>query len=105
MATAARLNRTKLLWVSLLVSSGYGQNRLSVQEAINKALGSNPLIEVAAGRSDQAKGQQTQAGLKPNPRLFLQTEDVRWWGAAPYSYWQSTEEYAYVGQLIETAGK
>jgi cobalt-zinc-cadmium efflux system outer membrane protein len=50
-------------------------------------------------------GQRTQVGLKPNPRLFLQSEDFRAWGTPAIPYWQGTEEYAYLGQIIETAGK
>ena len=78
---------------------------LGLHEAVGQALASNAALAASRGRVEQARGQKKQAGLAPNPRLYLQTEDVRWWGSAPFSYANSTEEYGYVGQVIETAGK
>lgn len=81
------------------------QTRFTLEDAISQALQNNPQLQAAQSRTDAAKGQQMQAGLKPNPRLFLQTEDVRAWGTPAIPYWQGTEEYAYLGQVVETAGK
>lgn len=99
------VSRRKLLVVLLFTGSCGAQVQLTLQDALKRALDANPLIAAAQGRSDQARGQQTQARLRPNPRLFLQTEDVRWWGTPAAPYWQSTEEYAYLGQVVETGGK
>src|SRR4051794_29518712 len=105
MLMTAFLSRRKLLVVLLFTGSCGAQVQLSLQEALKKALHTNPLIAAAQGRSEQARGQQTQARLRPNPRLFLQTEDVQWWASPPAPYWQSTEEYAYLGQVVETGSK
>src|SRR3954462_12341784 len=83
----------------------FAQTRLTLPDAISQALQNNPQVQVAQSRTQAARGQRTQAGLKPNPRLFLQSEDVRAWGTPAVPYWQGTEEYAYVGQVFETAGK
>ncbi len=81
------------------------QTRLTLQDAISQALQNNPQVDAAQSRTEAAIGQRTQAGLKPNPRLFVQSEDVRAWGTPAVPYWQGTEEYAYLGQVFETAGK
>lgn len=105
MRVNARSGPGLLLLALSFVGTIFGQTRLTLQDAIAQALRGNPQLEAAQGRSDQARGQRTQAGLKPNPRLFLQTEDARAWGNPAVPYWQGTEEYAYLGQVVETAGK
>ena len=72
---------------------------------MRQALTNNPSIDASRSRIDEAKGQRKQAGLSPNPRLYLQTEDIRWSAPPPFSYWQSTEDYAYLGQVLEVGGK
>lgn len=45
-----------------------------------------------------------QAGLRPNPRLYLQSEDLRPWDDN-FDFSNATEDYAYIGQLFELGGK
>ncbi len=78
---------------------------LSLQEAIHQALSVNPQLAMAQGRVEDARGQRVQAGLSPNPRLVLQSEDVRFWGSQPHSFANTTEDYGYIGQVIESGGK
>jgi outer membrane protein, heavy metal efflux system len=94
-----------LLLCLICQRSMFAQVRVTLEDAIAQALQNNPQLEAAQSRTEAAIGQRTQAGLKPNPRLFLQTEDYRAWGAPRIPYWQGTEEYAYLGQVFETAGK
>lgn len=105
MRVNAMLSLATLLLPFCSGGSASAQTRLTLEGAISQALQSNPQLQVAQSRTVAAKGQQTQAGLKPNPRLFLQSEDARAWGIPAIPYWQGTEEYAYLGQIIETAGK
>ncbi|MFL6415934.1 MAG: TolC family protein [Bryobacteraceae bacterium] len=105
MRATAMLSLGTLLLHFSVAEKVCAQTRLTLQDAISQALQSNPQIQVAQSRTDAAKGQRTQAGLKPNPRLFLQSEDARAWGTPSIPYWQGTEEYAYLGQVFETAGK
>lgn len=82
-----------------------GQAPLSLQNALTQALANNPSLDVSRGRIHQAEAQRKQAGLSPNPRLYLHTEDIRAWDRPAFSYWHSTEDYAYLGQIFETGGK
>ena len=80
-----------------------GQQALSLHEAIAAALDS-PNAQIANGQVDVAHGQLRQAGLGPNPRLFLQSEDLRPW-ADDFSFPNSTEDYGYLSQTFEIDGK
>ena len=79
------------------------QEPLTLHEAIERALRS-PAIEIADAQVGQALGSVRQAGLGPNPRLYLQSEDIRPW-ADNISYANQTEDYGYIGQTFELAGK
>jgi cobalt-zinc-cadmium efflux system outer membrane protein len=91
----------------LFVGSAFGQQvDLSFQNALDQALGGNPQLAAAEGRMDDARGQQRQAGLKPNPRLTVQSEDIRSSTTGmPFSFVNSTEDYLLLGQVIESGGK
>ena len=53
---------------------------------------------------DAARGFARQAGLRPNPRLYIQSEDLRPW-ASNWDFANHTEDYAYLGQTFEMDGK
>ena len=84
---------------------GAAQHTLSLRDAIDTALAQNALVAAGAQRVRAAEGGKTQAGLAPNPRFIFQHENIRLWGTPLYGYWQDTDTYAYVSQLIETANK
>ena len=66
----------------------------------------NPALAASDARISEARGQRVQAGLRPNPRIAIQSEDVPLGNQPPnYSFARSTEEYLYAAQVIETAGK
>ncbi len=88
----------------LIQSAVFAQQRLTVSDAVALALRNNPQLLTAAARVDVAEGLRQQAGLGPNPRLFLQSENARFWGTSSPSY-PGIDTYAFVGQTIETAGK
>jgi cobalt-zinc-cadmium efflux system outer membrane protein len=81
----------------------YGQTKLSLHEAIQQAQNS-PTARIAQSQVDASQGQLKQAGLRPNPRLYLQSEDLRPW-ANDFDFPNNTEDYAYLGQTIELDGK
>jgi outer membrane protein, heavy metal efflux system len=62
------------------------------------------MSKAAAAQTDEARGQLRQAGLGPNPRLFLQSEDWRPWGN-DFDFPTQTEDYAFLSQTIEMDGK
>ena len=89
--------------LSIASISAYGQTKLSLHEAIQQAQNS-PTARIAQSQVDASHGQVRQAGLRPNPRLFLQSEDLRPW-ASDFDFPNNTEDYAYIGQTIELDGK
>lgn len=82
-----------------------GQTALSLQSALDMARRSHPLLQAGDGRVAAARGVVTQAALRPNPRLFLQTENWRAWSNPSLTPSDSTDTYAYITQPFETAGK
>ena len=93
-------------WLALFCCQLAGGASLSLKEAVEQALAGNPDLGVSQAQSEVAQGQVTQAGLRPNPRLTVQTEDIRSGTAqTPFSFANSTEDYLLIGQTIEVAGK
>ena len=96
-------------WLPLLLAcvlferAGIGQSTLSLHEAIARAE-SSPQARQGQDRIDAAQGLVRQAGLRPNPRLYLQSEDLRP-GASNFDFPNDTEDYAYLGQVFELGGK
>lgn len=84
------------------------QAQMTLADAVSEALRGNPQVATAAARVTMAEGLRRQAGLGPNPRLFIQTE-----GLAPdrananpsFSYPRDADNYAFLIHTIETGGK
>jgi cobalt-zinc-cadmium efflux system outer membrane protein len=76
---------------------------LSLHDAVQRALQS-PQTTILDSQLEQAQGVVRQAGLRPNARLYLQSEDLRPWDDS-FNFANHTEDYAYVGQTIEIDGK
>jgi cobalt-zinc-cadmium efflux system outer membrane protein len=87
----------------LLAPIAFGQQTLSLHDAIEAGL-TSPTARISAEQIGVAQGQVQQAGLRPNPRLYLQSEDIRPWDNN-FSFTDNTEDYGYIGQSIELAGK
>ena len=89
--------------VAVLPSLALAQQPLSLHEAIQLAL-TSPEARVYQEQVNSTRGQVRQAGLGPNPRLYLQSEDIRPW-ADNFSFANNTEDYGYLGQTFELDGK
>jgi cobalt-zinc-cadmium efflux system outer membrane protein len=87
-----------MLWSA----QGNAQTPLSLNDAVNFALSHRPEIRASADRTSAAEHLREQAGLIPNPRLFLQSEDLR---ASHFNFWQDSETFAYAGETLETSGR
>lgn len=85
------------------VASGQVVTRLSVHDAIQQAQAS-PLAREGQDRVDAAHGLITGAGLRPNPRLYLSSEDIQPWNNN-FRFANNTDDYGYLGQLVEFGGK
>jgi outer membrane protein, heavy metal efflux system len=81
------------------------QVRLTVADAVSQTLANNPQLAMAAARVGVAEGFQRQAGLTPNPRLILQSENTRFSGLPAFKYPRDADTYAFVAQVLETGGK
>lgn len=80
---------------------------LTPEEAVERALRVHPLLAAQQARVESAQGLMTQASLKPNPRLFLQSENTRFGHSphAPFQYTRDTDSFLYASQVFEMAGK
>jgi hypothetical protein len=69
----------KWVWFLVLACSAGGQDlfNLRPEEAIEAAMRSHRLLASGQARVEAAHGARQQAALRPNPRLFLQTENTR----------------------------
>jgi cobalt-zinc-cadmium efflux system outer membrane protein len=76
---------------------------LTLHDAVDRALHSSQAA-VFDAEVEQAQGMVRQSGLGPNPKLYLQSEDLRPW-ADNFNFSDQTEDYAYIGQTIEISGK
>lgn len=83
----------------------FAQDSLSRREAVDRALHIHPLLAGAAGRIAATEGLRQQAGLLPNPRLFLQVENLRATGQPGLQYGQEVDHFAYLSNTFESASK
>jgi len=81
------------------------QPLLSPEEAVGTALRSHPLLSAARARTAAADGLVLQAGLRPNPRLTLQTENWRPYGTPSFSPNRDPDTYAFLSKPLERGGK
>ncbi len=96
----------RMLASALVFTPGlWAQVKLTLADAISQALVSNPQIATAEAHVGMAEGLRHQAGLAPNPRLTLQSENGRFWGSPPFSYSPDADSLALLAQTFETGGK
>ncbi len=76
---------------------------LTLHDAIQLAE-TSPQARTGQDQVDAVRGSVVQAGLRPNPRLYLQSEDLRPW-ANNFDFPNSTEDYGYLSQLFELGDK
>ncbi len=108
--TASRGGGAGLVLLLLLAACGTAgaqdvvrAQEMSVADAVRLALAGAQGQAVAA-TVEEAQGGLQQAGLGPNPRVYLQGEDWRPW-ASDYDFGSQTEVYGYLGQTLELDGK
>src|SRR5438128_5195495 len=77
---------------SLLPSICAAQSRLSLQDAMDTALRSRPLLKAEGERIAVAEGRKRQAGLFPNPEFQFGNENLR----PRQTYTRDVDTLAYV---------
>lgn len=95
----------RVLAIFICALSAGGQEMLTLEAAVRGALESHPLLAEGRQRVESARGQLRQAPLTFNPRLILQAENYRSWGSRPIQTSRETDDFAYLQQTFETAGK
>jgi len=78
---------------------------LTVEDAVARALASHQTRVALEEGQNAARAAARQAGLKPNFKLYLQSENTRFWGSPSYQYATGADNWAYLGQIIESGGK
>lgn len=78
---------------------------LSLKAALAAATDGNPLLLSGADRIAAAEGLRVQAGLKPNPRVVVQSENVRTWESPGINYRRDPDTYIYGAQVVERGNK
>ncbi|HYP08736.1 MAG TPA: TolC family protein [Bryobacteraceae bacterium] len=81
------------------------QATLSLNQAVEEATGKHPDVASAEARVAVARAARVQATLLPNPRLFLQTENTRFWGSPAFSFPNDTDNFLYLSQVLERGDK
>jgi cobalt-zinc-cadmium efflux system outer membrane protein len=87
------------------VCSGFAQQNLTLKDAVQEAISRHPALAAADHRIAASEALVTQAGQRPNPRAYLQFENLRAWGQPGLVYSTDTDNFAYVSQRIETGHK
>jgi outer membrane protein, heavy metal efflux system len=82
-----------------------GQSALTVDQAQAEALANHPLLTAADGRISTAQGLLEQAALRPNHKLTVQLENLRFGWQTPYRPLADNDQFLYVTHVLETAGK
>ena len=105
------LRTQKLLPLATLLSTLFcapavarAQTTLSLQEAVAMGLAHAPIAQISSDQVSLQRAQIAQARLRPNPRLYLQSEDLRPWDQS-FSFPDSSEDYGYLSQTFEIDGK
>ena len=75
---------------------------LTLVEALELA-GASPSVDVAEAQVDVARGNQQQAGLRPNPEVSVEVENIA--GTGVFRGLRATETTLAVGQRLELGGK
>jgi cobalt-zinc-cadmium efflux system outer membrane protein len=93
-------------WLLAVLSfAASAQTTLSLREAVSRALAIHPLLAAGSSRIEASQGLQRQAGLRPNPRLVFQVENLRSGGIPSFDYSRDADTFLYLTQPLETAGK
>jgi len=94
--------------VTLLLGAAatiYAQPNLSFKDALDLALRTHPALNAGTARTAVASGNLQQAGLRPNPRLFLQVENLRATGTPSFDFGRDPDMFAYLSNQFEMGGK
>lgn len=78
---------------------------LTIDEAVEIALREHPALPTSEARVRASEGLLKQGSLRPNPTLFLQTENWRFTGEPGFDAGSELDLFAFVSQPWERGGK
>ncbi len=103
MALGKALLACAIVWSLSSTASAQDKIKLSLHDAIQQAQ-TGPLAREGQDRVDAAHGGITGAALRPNPRIYLSSEDIQPWNKS-FNFADNTEDFGYLGQTFEFGGK
>ena len=103
----ARQIRTRFLTLAIVVllagaGASFAQTKLSIKDAVSLALSRRPELRASLDRVESSGGLRQQAAMRPNPRMIVQTEDLR---PSHFNLSQDSQSYLYASQVFEARGK
>jgi outer membrane protein TolC len=98
---------TRVLTLTIFVllagaQASLAQTKLSIKDAVSLALSRRPELRASLDRVESSGGLRQQAAMRPNPRLILQTEDLR---PSNFNLGRDSQSYLYASQVFEARGK
>ena len=96
------IDKVTLAAVLLFAGFSVAQTPLGLDDAVRLALSQRPELQASAARVESAEQLRRQSALFPNPRLILQSENIR---SSGFNYGQDADTFAYASQVIETSGR
>ena len=81
----------------------FGGNSVTLQKAIDLAIGHNPELNASRWEKRAMEGRVIQAGLLPNPEIEAETENFA--GSGVFKGFDAAETTVQLSQLIELGGK
>jgi outer membrane protein TolC len=82
--------------------ASFAQTKLSIKDAVSLALSRRAELRANLDRVESSGGLRQPAAVRPNPRLILQTEDLR---TSNFNLGQDSQSYLYASQVFEARGK
>src|SRR5581483_9276597 len=100
-STFLMIDKVTLAAVLLFAGFSVAQTPLGFDDVVRLALSQRPELQASAARVESAEQLRRQSALFPNPRLVLQSENIR---SSGLNYGQDADTFAYASQVVETSG-
>ncbi len=88
---------------SLVIGQTTGGNKLTIKQAIDKAVENNPRLKVLSKEIAALRAVKVQSGLPTNPEFSFDAENI--FGRGDYRFIGGSEITAQISQKIQLAGK
>lgn len=100
---ALKLRSALIAGAALLAPSSAFADPMTLEEAVARAVSASPELQASEAGVSAARAGRVQAGLKPNPTLSVEAENIA--GTGDYSVFEQPELTVTYEQPIERGGK